>query len=64
MPAVEVPPVPASGASVESVRRGRHLFVINHGVDDVRLELEGTDILTDRPAMGLVLPSQGVAIVR
>ena len=59
-----MPPAPASGVSIESVRRGRYLFVINHGKDDVRLELEGTDILTDRPAMGLVLPSQGVAIVR
>jgi beta-galactosidase len=61
---VEVPPAPAPGVNVESVRRGGHLFVINHGTDDVRVELEGTDILTDRPAMGLVLPSQGVAIVR
>jgi beta-galactosidase len=60
---VDVLPVAASGANVESVRRGRSLFVINHGPDEVRIDVDGMDILTGRAAMGLVLPPQGVAIV-
>jgi len=60
---VEVPPAAAIGANVEAVRRGRSLFVINHGPDEARVAVDGTDILTGRAAMGLVLPPQGVAIV-
>jgi len=48
---------------VEFVRRGDHLVVINHGPSPVTLEMPGTDRLTGLPSDGLVLESQGVAVV-
>ncbi|WP_286344519.1 beta-galactosidase [Frondihabitans sucicola] len=48
---------------VEFVRRGSHLVAINHGPERVALELTGTDVLTGADASGLVLESQGVAVV-
>lgn len=61
---LELPPAVASGGQVEVVRRGELVFAINHGPDAAELSLDGTDILTDSPASGMVLPPQGVAIVR
>ncbi|WP_203230893.1 Beta-galactosidase C-terminal domain, partial [Agromyces humi] len=61
---VEVPAPVANGDTVEVVRRGGLVFAINHGADDVDLVVEGTDLLTGSRAAGLVLPSQGVAVVR
>ena len=46
------------------VRRGDVVFVINHGDDDATLSIDGTEVLGGGAASGLVLPSQGVAIVR
>ena len=61
---VDAPAPVASGSHVEVVRRGDLVFVINHGPDDAELSLDGTDVLGGGAASGLVLPSQGVAIVR
>lgn len=61
---VDVPAPVASGSHVEVVRRGDLVFVINHGPDEAELSLDGTDVLGGGAASGLVLPSQGVAIVR
>ena len=61
---IELPAPVANGGLVEVVRRGGLVFAINHGADDVELVAEGTDLLTGSRAAGLVLPSQGVAVVR
>lgn len=61
---VDAPAPAASGSQVEVVRRGDVVFVINHGADDATLSIDGTDVLGGGAASGLVLPSQGVAIVR
>lgn len=61
---VESPAPVASGSQVEVVRRGDLVFVINHGPDAATLSLEGTEVLGGAAASGLVLPPQGVAVVR
>lgn len=48
---------------VEAVRRGDHLFVINHGRTAVRLGSDGTDLLTQKDALGMELEPNGVAIL-
>ena len=60
---VDAPAPAASGSQVEVVRRGDVVFVINHGDDDATLSIDGTEVLGGGAASGLVLPSQGVAIV-
>ena len=55
---------PGNPLRVEVVRRGEVVFVINHGAKDMELFVDGNDpLLTDAPARGLRLPSQGVAII-
>jgi beta-galactosidase len=51
------------GEQVELIRRGALLFAINHGPGSTELQVDGTDLLSGQPARGLVLPSQGVAII-
>ncbi|MFC0680515.1 beta-galactosidase [Lysobacter korlensis] len=52
------------GEQVEVVRRGDLVFAINHGSADAELRLAGTDLLTGSNASGLLLPPQGVAVVK
>jgi beta-galactosidase len=60
---LELPAAAARGGQVEVVRRGDLVFAINHGAEDAELLVEGTDLLTDSEAAGMVLPPQGVAVV-
>lgn len=55
-------PRPAPG--VERVTSGSDTYVINHNPAPYVVELDGTDLLTGKPARGLSLPRYGVAIVR
>jgi beta-galactosidase len=61
---VDAPAPAASGSQVEVVRRGDVVVVINHGPDDATVAIEGSDLLSGAAAPGLVLPSQGVAVIR
>lgn len=56
-PAAEVP------AGVEAVRRGDHLFLLNHTDDDVSIDLPGTDLLTGATTP-LTLAPLGAAVLR
>ena len=63
------PLVPELPADVEVVRRSKDgtdwTFCINHGAHDVRLPLEGVDLLTGAELDGgLGLAAGGVAVVR
>ncbi|WP_246150227.1 beta-galactosidase [Agromyces intestinalis] len=60
---LERPEAVADGSDVEAVRRGELVFVINHGPDDARLLIDGTDVLTGAEASGSILAPHGVAIV-
>jgi hypothetical protein len=50
-------------AGVEVVRRGEHVFVINHTDDPVRLEVPGVDLLTASVDCERVLRARGVAVI-
>ena len=63
-PASSCPSPVASGGQVEVVRRGELVFVINHGADDAELRSTAPTCSRASPASGLMLPPQGVAIVR
>lgn len=56
------PVLPGLPPGVEAVRRGDHVFVINHTDDDVALPLSGADLLT-RTDVDRV-PAGGVVVVR
>lgn len=60
---IDLPAPVATGGQVETVRRGRSLFVINHGDEDATLVVDGTDTLTGAPTAGMRLAPQGVAII-
>ncbi|MEU8817255.1 beta-galactosidase [Actinoplanes sp. NPDC048796] len=55
-------PRPAPG--VERITSQADTYVINHNPLPYVVELDGTDLLTGKPARGLELPQYGVAIVR
>ncbi|MFI6337333.1 beta-galactosidase [Streptomyces sp. NPDC050535] len=60
------PVLDAIPAGVEAVRRGELLFLLNHGRDEVTVEVPGThrDLLTGRPVTGSVrLERHGVAVL-
>lgn len=60
---IDLPSAAAHGAHVEVVRRGRSVFVINHGSEDAELLIDGTDLLTSTSSRGRRLSPQGVAII-
>ena len=60
---LEVPAPVTRGGRVESVRRGDHLFVINHGEDPAEVLVDGTDVITGAPTSGMRLQPQGVVII-
>lgn len=60
---IALPSPVVMGGRAEVVRRGATLFVINHGMDDAELLVDGTDLLTGVSTAGLCLPSQGVAVI-
>ncbi|WP_143674767.1 Beta-galactosidase C-terminal domain, partial [Streptomyces caniscabiei] len=52
---------------VEAVRRGEALFVLNHGRDEVTVDVPGThrDLLTEATVTGsLTLGRYGVAVLK
>ena len=49
---------------IEIVRRGKVTFVINHGPSVAEVDIAGSDLLSGETVAGLVLPTQGVAIIR
>ncbi|TFB99349.1 hypothetical protein E3O42_14000 [Cryobacterium adonitolivorans] len=53
---IDLPAPVTSGVRVEVVRRGGALFVINHGQDDAKVLIDGTDALTGAPTSGMRLP--------
>ncbi|SNY62824.1 beta-galactosidase [Paractinoplanes atraurantiacus] len=55
-------PRPVPG--VEHITSQSDTYVINHNPLPYVVELDGTDLLTGKPARGLELPQYGVAIVR
>lgn len=58
-PVADVPP------GVEAVRRGRHLFVVNHTDRDVAVAATGTEVLSGAAVSGtLTVPAGDVAVVR
>ncbi|UED86449.1 beta-galactosidase [Streptomyces profundus] len=60
------PPLPALPADVEAVRRGGHLFLINHGADAVTVPLPTPhlEVLTGREhGARLLLERRGVAVL-
>ncbi len=60
---VDVPPPAASGSSIEAVRRGRSLFIINHGTRRRAGRGRRNGPHHGPGGQGLELPPQGVAIV-
>jgi beta-galactosidase len=59
------PAMPGLPSTVDAVRRGRYLFLINHGADDVTVAAGGTDLLTGRRYVGKVeLGARAVAVIR
>lgn len=52
-----------AGGWVECVKRGDLTFVINHGSEQIRLDLDGTDLVTGENAMHSYLTPNGVAVV-
>lgn len=60
---IGLPSPVVAGEKAEVVRRGASLFVINHGVDEAELLVDGTDLLSGASTAGLRLPPQGVAVV-
>ena len=49
--------------SLEAVRRGDLLFLINHGRDPVKVGVRGTELLTGESARGMTLTENGVAVI-
>ena len=59
------PTIPGLPSTVDAVRRGSHLFLINHGADDVTVPASGTDLLTGREHPDKVeLAARSVAVIR
>lgn len=54
----------AQGAIAAARERGQVSFVINHAESPARLVVDGTDLLTGSRVADMVLPPQGVAIIR
>ena len=50
-------------SGVEFVRRGSHLFAINHSAETVTLDIQGTDMLSGKKAPNFELDPRGVAII-
>jgi beta-galactosidase len=61
--AIELPSPVASGGQIEVVRRGRSVFIINHGPEDTELLIDGTDLLSGASTAGVRLPPHGVAVI-
>lgn len=66
--AAVVPVVPGLPSGVEAIRRSNQdetfLFLINHTAGDVRVNVEGTEVIGGREVAGLDVPAGGVAVVR
>lgn len=66
--AAGVTPMPAAGQDVEVVRRrsdeASYLFIINHGADDLRVPVAGTDLVTGATGPEVAVPAASVRIVR
>jgi beta-galactosidase len=59
------PTIPGLPSTVDAVRRGSHLFLINHGADDVTVRASGIDLLTGRQHTDKVeLAARSVAVIR
>jgi beta-galactosidase len=59
------PTVPGLPSTVDAVHRGRYLFLINHGAENVMVGTGGTDLLTGRRHIDKVeLPARSVAVIR
>ena len=59
------PTVPGLPSTVDAVRRGSYLFLINHGAGDVTVGAAGTDLLTGRRHVDKVeLGAGSVAVIR
>ncbi|WP_242454508.1 beta-galactosidase [Bailinhaonella thermotolerans] len=61
--AAGVTPPPALPRGVEAVRRGRHLFVLNHTAHPAPAPARGLDLLTGLPAAPTIPPG-GAAVIR
>jgi beta-galactosidase len=59
------PAVPGQPSTVDAVNRGRFLFLVNHGPDDVTVKASGLDLLTGRQHTDKVeLAARSVAVIR
>jgi len=56
--------VPSAPPGVEMIARDHYVVAINHSDEDAVIDVDGVDVLSGEDARQMVLPTQGVAIVK